>query len=532
MSELLDSLIYTGIILLVLSQVSEKLTTFIRSYLKVTPFDSKTKSTELDNGQKFRYFIYRGIFGLLKFLLILDERKNRDPNESVIAKNKKKEVHSDKEKTDVDFGITKLSILIGVLLALAFHANLFLIVGNDAPHEVLSWKYFSKKWSEEEVFSNIWLVSTTILGCFCTGFLLSFGSKFFHDLLEILYEFKQAKRTLNDPYTYASTDFKTAIERISSPANDPVLVVLDRHKDILIRKFPNIVSIERMFDQQGNSYLEIRLSEATHEEEIRDKYNFNYLGVNGDMVLPKTRVKVIPNSSQVVPHMDIKMGVGLMIRMKSTNLYGTLGFYATYLDKNLNTAKKAFVTCAHVVNSEGLMVNDENQVIVRLQDGTEKPVGTLYKTELHNWMDGAIITLNEDFEPFNYDWEMDATAKEPRALGWNEKGLVWANGATSAQTPGVIVSKENAVPIKYGDAIITMYDLIRVSSLDYKDGIGGTSITKGGDSGSMLYDDAMRPIGIVIAGSTEFTYAIPITRVLEWFDLTFLPGKRPDSTEA
>lgn len=530
MTEALDSLIYTGIILLVLSQVSEKITTFIRSYLRVTPFNSETKILKLSKGQKFRYKIYKGIYNALKFLLILDEDKNKDPNRSSIAKNRTNEVSSDKEKQDVSFGITKLSILIGVLLAFAFHANLFEIVGSSKPHNVLNWKNFIDEWKRSDT-NGFWLVCTTLTGCFCAGFLLSFGSKFFHDLLEILCEVKQAKRTLSDPNTYASSDFKTIIERISSPANDPVLVVLDRHKDILIRKFPNIVSIERIFDQQENSYLEIRLSDTKNEEEIRDKYNFNYMGVNGDMFLPKTRVKVIPNSSQVVP-LATKLGVGLMVRMKRASLYGTLGFYTSYFDKELNTQKKAFITCAHVINSAGLMVKENDQVLVRLQDGSEKNVGVLYKIELHNWMDGAIITLNDDFEPFNYDGEMDTTSKEPRSLGFNEKGLVWANGATSAQTPGVIVSKENAVPIKYSDTVITMYDLIRVSSLDYEEGESGTAITKDGDSGSMLYDSSMRPIGMVIAGNDEFTYAIPIVRVLEWFDLTFLPGKRPDTVEA
>lgn len=304
----LDSLTYAGIVLLVLSQISEKITTFIRTYLKAgSVFIGKPKRRSA--GRKLREKIGNGIRQLLNWLLILD--RGSDLNRSKIQGETTTE-----GKDRVEFAITKLSVLIGVLLALAFHADLFAIFNNGgkSPENLFTWDGFTWKIFTPEGFKwkdadGLLSILKSVFGCFCAGFLLAFGSKFFHDLLEILYETKLARRNLTDPAIYQNTSLQQLTERLISPAIDPVWSTLERHRDILLRRYKSIISIERTFDSVGNSILDIRLDGTENEQEISEKYRFDFADRDGDKVLPRTRIRVIPNAALVIAQAKNKIQI-------------------------------------------------------------------------------------------------------------------------------------------------------------------------------------------------------------------------------
>lgn len=86
------------------------------------------------------------------------------------------------EEITRDRRIQLTSVAIGILVALMCHADFFDIMnnaGNISPW--LTW--------EQVTFKGIG-------GCIITGFFLSQGSKFFHDLLDTLLYLKNTKRTL------------------------------------------------------------------------------------------------------------------------------------------------------------------------------------------------------------------------------------------------------------------------------------------------------------------------------------------------
>src|SRR5690606_11324241 len=63
------------------------------------------------------------------------------------------------------------------------------------------------------------IFSRTTMGIFLTGFFLSFGSKFFHDLLDTLMQVKQYKRKLNTQETFeleSVADLKEFLEASNS----------------------------------------------------------------------------------------------------------------------------------------------------------------------------------------------------------------------------------------------------------------------------------------------------------------------------
>ncbi len=86
--------------------------------------------------------------------------------------------------------IQTMAIITGIVVALMTRASIFHV---SDPSFELGWQAFDFKQD------NAWLhVLYEVFGCLLTGFFLSLGSKFFHDLLDLLLESKNLKRKLND----------------------------------------------------------------------------------------------------------------------------------------------------------------------------------------------------------------------------------------------------------------------------------------------------------------------------------------------
>jgi hypothetical protein len=89
--------------------------------------------------------------------------------------------------------IQKRTIVVGIIVAILSKASLFAIF---KPDSVFFWTQSDLSFSTAD-FDWIGFV-TTLFGATLTGFFLSFGSKFFHDLLDLLLEVKNLKRKLAD----------------------------------------------------------------------------------------------------------------------------------------------------------------------------------------------------------------------------------------------------------------------------------------------------------------------------------------------
>lgn len=520
----LDSLTYAGIVLLVLSQIAEKITTFIRNYLAAwTP--GLTEEKRRKKG-RFRTWFRAKFRHWLNWLLAVSmPRDLQRGNMHEVLPN---------EQPRVEFAVTKMGLLVGFALAFIFHADLFAMLGSPEPHDLLSWEHGPRFWEKFwdwarhdgrlcEVGVAFLAILKTALGCLCTGFLLTFGSKFFHDLLEILYDIKIAKRNLNDPYTFRGPDLATALQRAASPTGDPVWLALERHKDLLRRKFPKINAIERSVDAQGMSFLDIRLDDA--ENELNERYRFDYPDPGGDKVLPRSRVRVIPNSPKPVAHTGLTMG--MFVNSASTpGRRGTLGFFAT--PKNSGAGgETVFVTCAHVLGQ--IPPPKGSAVEVLGWDDKMRKVGTLGDSLLNTWMDAAMVVLDPGFAADNYDPDLE-TARAARDLAWDERCEVWVNGAVSPAVSGWVKSRENAVEIDYGNGERhTLYNLLAISAPEGKRNpqLPGGALSQPGDSGAVVFDRNMDIVGMIVAGNGETSYALPIGRILNHFQLEITPGEMP-----
>jgi hypothetical protein len=105
--------------------------------------------------------------------------------------------------------ITTLSFLTGICVAYLFNADFFNILNHISKGKngsvSLSWPDNQFPLAYVTPYFNFELYDFDFafcLGILLTGFFLSFGSKFFHDLLETLFYAKKAKAALSDPETF------------------------------------------------------------------------------------------------------------------------------------------------------------------------------------------------------------------------------------------------------------------------------------------------------------------------------------------
>lgn len=508
-SNMLDSLTYTGIILLVLSQIVEKITTFLRTYIKVIAGPNRPGHKR----KKPRSYLQQATVRTLAALAALDDYSD-------LAKSKIRSVEGT-DKSKVEFAITKLSILVGFVIALAFKANLFDIFLEGNPHQQLGWQGVLKAgWSCGHLCENLWAIVCQLPGCLATGFLLTFGSKFFHDLLEILYEVKRLRRKLADESTFRSPDIETLDQRLASRYDDPVLAVFERHKDRLLARFPEIVSIARAFDQNGASYLEIRVK-GNDLEAIR-KYEFDYLEGDTAKTLPPVKINLVPNADYATPLGGGTLGVGdWTFNLASQENMGTLGFFAK------KQGKPVLITCYHVLRTQahgwtdlGSTSDNQNKVYGKMPtDEFAVLIGKLVDGKINNQIDGAVVELIPELNYRNNDGANgEFTIGDSTSVDKGDPLSV--NGAKSAPGNGVFHSRENSVRIDYGSRIIPLEHLLCLKNKADET----QPLTQKGDSGAVVLDAQKRAVAMVVAGDGTFTYAIPIERLAKDLGLEMSPS--------
>ena len=93
--------------------------------------------------------------------------------------------------------ISTRAALIGVFVAVLVKADLFAIITHlDDPWQTLGWvQMHEHQWVRTVATANLGAFLYTLAGCVLTGAALGFGSKFWHDVLGVVFEVRgMAKR--------------------------------------------------------------------------------------------------------------------------------------------------------------------------------------------------------------------------------------------------------------------------------------------------------------------------------------------------
>jgi hypothetical protein len=478
--DILDSIIGLLIILFILSMINEKITQLIRKYSPFIKPGTKLHGTKMSS-------FWRHIRKKQTDGTILDDKIEREVN--------------------------SLSFVVGLLITLIFCVDLFRMVTVSDPRTVLYWdkEKWNFYWGKEWVYRiPILLVS------FClTGFFLTFGSKFFHDLLDTLFQVKNLKRKLSDERTFKDPQSIEELEDfIKTPESKlSTLAVEQRAAGILSIK--NVIAVGSGYMQIGNERV------GCLEIHVTDESVIPLLGKEYKIKLSSgLEVKVPSNIIVTGGYPKANAGASGNIANATRVLgFGTLGGIV----EDIITKQKYILSCHHVLNGEinwkGL---SQTRDIILEENGQENIVAELSFGFRTNEMDTALAKLLPNANLSNN------TIGNPKAIrkvenidAINQVSISLFGAKTGKRVEGRMFNNSWDTKFRYPKADGSE-ELWQLNDLIVLTGTETTTLTQPGDSGAFVLDKDNKVIGMVVGGDKKFTYAIKMDKIAETFNIQLI----------
>lgn len=405
-----------------------------------------------------------------------------------------------KEKERV-FRILKINTWSGILLATILKADLIKIFNNvEAPGKVLGWNNLS----EYRTLSDFIFLP---LGIILTGCFISFGSKFWHDLLDLLYQIKNTKRVLSDPETY-KVDNTKSLQKIFNTYQSDFIKAAYLEAQTKYMAMDNVKAIGIKSNDLG-FYFEITIDK--NNPDIEPFYQ--YLLDDGTPQNIPVKIVVLAEGDSIKA-LSLNLSAKVF-NMKNKPAYGTIGVVVK--KQNDQTDKKYLLTCCHnvletfgVIDNSSLHTEDAGVS----NSNFETKIGTVSYAFIDHEIDAALIEITPENENIiiNFVPKM-GHINNYRELNRSDEKKVKTSiygattyGVNDKSSKGVLNSLYNTIEItykKYGDKKITMMNLIQISNKALP-----------GDSGSCVVDSRCNLLGLIVAGSDEVTYVMPIKTLL------------------
>jgi hypothetical protein len=395
-------------------------------------------------------------------------------------------------------GIMNTSIFVGFWVAFSAQLDLFKIVEEaikipDPNNGFLLlgfWGYF--KQGVSYLFSGIFL---------------SFGSKFWHDMLDLVFYASNLKSKITDPNTFTVEKIEQLEEYLKLTGGD-VTNLAEQQYGATLKNRANVSYIakgKRMLNGVVRDVLVVYLkdSDTTNIPTTLTVKLESGRGVEVPVVIEKN-VSGIPKA---------QFSIG-----SSVQINDSVGTVCCLLKRTEEENSRFFVlTCSHVVNAGssknlgGWLEKDEAKT-VQISGGISGDVVYGLRTALY---DIALIEItNLD------DYESTVSVKSsPRAIANEDinETSVSINGFKSLtinnnqKRTGFVLAKLSEMPISFSDKTVVFRDLY-----EFGDDLNPQqcdAISVGGDSGAMIYDDNNIPIAMLIAGNERFSYGISLSDI-------------------
>jgi len=395
------------------------------------------------------------------------------------------------------FRILKINVWSGVLLAAILKADLIKLFNRiENPGETIGWNNISEYGTLDVVLLPFGIILT---GCF-----ISFGSKFWHDLLDILYQIKNTNRVLADPETYKVDNIKTLQKLFDTYQSDFIKAAYLEAKT----KFMAIDKVKAIGIKSNDLgyYFEITVSQ--NEPAIGQFYQY----LLDDGTPQNIPIKIVVIADKIIAHsIDLSAKV---FDINQQDNWGTLGVIVKPIDNISN--KRYLLTCCHNVVKpiRKISENEPNQIKAGTIDTTATEIGTVFKADRDHEMDAALIEIDTQNKKITNSVPQMGNPQKPRQLLNKDAGNVTAfiygakSGAENKSvSKGVVTSIYNTIKVTYGNEEFTLINTIAISA-------NGEAISQGGDSGACVLDSDNNVIGLVVAGNSQVTYALSITTLL------------------
>ena len=144
---------------------------------------------------------FQPLINLLVLFTILSLAGERATNLIKLKSNELRMRKKDEEGTRKrEQKINIRNIVINIFFSIIIKANFFEVITHlDDPWKTLGWiQFHDNQWMMSPVLDNIGMTLLALVGCVVMGFSLGFGSKFWHDVLGIIYEIRDMKRKLKE----------------------------------------------------------------------------------------------------------------------------------------------------------------------------------------------------------------------------------------------------------------------------------------------------------------------------------------------
>jgi len=501
-NDLLDLLIYTLGILFILSIITEKLTQVIRMYPHTfrmiviavglffyIPIIDSFQSGPLSVAVFIILLTIDTAILALTIANLSATRKYAITRKFRILQNIQKTkgiVSADPYLQERE--VTLLSFLVGFVVAYVFNADFLNLIADPT-------QLGKAKTIEPFFFTNGEIIINdayfsfrfiTGIGLALTAFFLSFGSKFFHDLLDNLLQVKNLRRNLTE-ITQPQTSTTPAGNLTPTQIKDILTPRLD-----ILKKYPGFQSanVEAELTSAGKKFL-INLH---FDKDVTDEVKRQL-----DTIFQREGIPI--KISENKPAARVK--VGKVSHVKEANYIGSVA--CGLRDANGN---ESVLTCAHVLlsgNFEPAKINEvplNEQVNLTLHH--EKKRAEWFYGFQDDTLDIALVKPKERITPSGF------TAHAPSADDLGD--LVHFQGAVTENGLGFLKAVDETWPILFeNETTVNMRGLLKLAHTDFGT---DTSIAVGGDSGSLIFDENKRALGIILASTDEFTYAIPMDTIL------------------
>lgn len=388
-----------------------------------------------------------------------------------------------------------LNIVFGSIIALLIRADLINIL-KDAEHpgNTLGWDTFVKQLP--------WSGITLLPGCFLTGCFLSLGSKFWHDLVDLLLQVKDYRKKLN-----SIQDMKiNSIGQLDDFVTRNEFNVFELFLEEQLKKY-NILTFAADLDHRTVTVFTSGQSGTLPDQ-------FQYKSLSGAIfpikVIETTNVK-FTTTSRLFPASQVSNEHPLT-NVKGDVNAGSIGFFVY----DFNKTTRYILTCFHVIwnQHDWFHFEPHNGLEYATSPINGIRIGQIKRAMRNSMVDVALIVPEPGIildEQISQVVPPGQAVKSRTVTQDDINSLVKMNGVESGFREGFLIAiHKDGIAIEYPDGKNwSLDDLLFIRSKD------GQPFSVGGDSGSILTDGKGDIIGLVVAGDpgNALSIAIPFSNI-------------------
>ena len=345
------------------------------------------------------------------------------------------------------------------------------------------------------------------------GFFLSFGSKFFHDLLDLVYSVKRTKQAIKDERLFK---LQNANQVLSFLENYQIRYHLENKRSEL-HQIGEIIGTGIVLEQINGKYIEHILVTSLDESIDISEY-FQVANKKGDLIEVPFVVRKVENFAELLysPKLDWNETI------KNKSNLAQFGSFSVIVSNN--NEDKYLLTCYHVVkhsnhNFRSFHKTDNNRIV----EQGNKRIGIISHGVIDKFIDAALIKLDSNIDLSDFQENpIDVSRISDRIenglsiilYAQKSKNLVYGQVNTVNQAYKINY-KGYKPPNNDGKYVHELFYLFSINDFP------SSGLSELGDSGGCVYrlSDGL-PIGMVVAKEKRVngdTLVIPLKAIFNEF---------------